>query len=620
MQDTQTELEKINLSLLANVLAHKAGVDVKEGKHFCTDGKTIWIPAGMVGTEDDAKLIRGGICHEAVGHVRHTDFEATAQAVSKLQHELANVLEDIRIERACWSCYPGARPILEAMAVEVDTRGWFDCPATACPEDLLLMTLLRDLRTRHLAQPIDAGKTQDLLDRAAAAFGNRWPAVMSLAEQGASSASTADVVAAARAILQLVCTPPKPQPKPTSASGHGQQDPQPGESEKEDGGEGSGSKNSPQGSKQAQAPQRDEDSSNDAKEPSKEGDNSQSEADGAKSGAPTGCGTASLQKTDDSAQASAKSSSSAGSPCDQAAPGASDTAPGSLAGSVVCNPDVGNDTSLDTMLQTIIANQVTKTYGAKEVKEGALLTNNPEQPTEDQRRLARILSTQLEDALFAWTNDQEDADSDRGRFDTTRLSDAYMGERHVFTRELESGTDLDTAVYLMVDRSGSTAPIACGINQALWGMGSALARFEGSHVEFGVWLYDDVPFPAKRVHTRWIRDKGRCTVRSQNCTNWIGSSQPVMQHLAISQRRRKVLFTITDGDLGAPDDFEAVTRTAAELGVELVFLLIDQSVSGLGYSALALRRVSMAPCSSSEGLPALQRAIFKALKSSIQPR
>lgn len=628
---TETDdFAKINLTLLATVLAHKAGVQVKVGRHFCCTADTMWIPSGMIGTESEAKLIRGGSCHELVGHIRHTNF--TIKGSTKLEQSLYNVLEDIRIERAAWTCYPGARSILEEMAVEVDGRGWFDGPPEDELESLLLMSLLRDLRTRRLLQPLDINKTRDTLNRAVQMFGNRWSEVIRLAEQGAGGRSSAEALTAAVEILAIVCKPPPAQqPQPSDQ----QQASDDSQESDEDGDEGQGGSSaekeesdaqdgSPDPSKQGDS-QEDGDSGNE--QDSQKGSGSDDATGDPEDGDSEACDDASDASDSQSAGQSQADDNSGGSA--SRAQGASNgngqcestgqADPAAQATQHVCNPDVSCDVSLDEMLDKFITNEMRPDPYFAEAVEQDLLPNKPLVLSSEQRRIANSLSTQLESALFAWTNDEEEADSDRGRFDSTRITQAYMGDQHSFTRELEDGLDLDTAVYLLVDRSGSTMSIAPAINQALWGIGTALSRYEGSQVEFGVWLFDTHPHPAKRVHTRWLRDKGRCNVESQDSTNWIGSSQPLMRQLALSSKRRKVLFTITDGDLGSADMFDATVGTAKALGLELAFLMIDPPTS-MDYRKETLRGVSLSKCYSKDGLQTLQKAIFTALHGSIQPQ
>ena len=631
------DFSKINLTLLATVLAHKAGVQVKVGRHFCCTADTMWIPAGMIGTESEAKLIRGGSCHELVGHIRHTDF--TIKGSTKLEQSLYNCLEDIRIERAAWSCYPGARNILEEMAVEVDGRGWFDPPPDDEPESLLLMALLRDLRTRMLLQPLDANKTKDAMTRAIQLFGNRWPDVMRLAEEGATGGGSPDALAAAVKILAIVCNPP-PAQQP-QAGGQPQESQDSGQDGDEDGdtGQASGdptSTDDPDGSgdeadsqKQGKKPdaENEDDSpdAQDAKGDAQDGDDSDGQSDNSgdpEEGDSSKSGGSSSKASPDPADEGDGAKSEAGSPSSggtgqSATPGQSD--PSGQSTTTVCDSSVSCEVSLDEMLSAFIAKEMKLEPYYAEATERDLLPNKPICLSAEQRRIANSLSTQLETALFAWTNDEEESSSDRGRFDSTRLTDAYMGDQHSFTRELEDGLDLDTAVYLLVDRSGSTSTIAPAINQALWGVGSALSRYEGSQLEFGIWLFDDNPYPAKRVHARWLRDKGRCNVVSDGSTNWIGSCQPLVKQLALSRKRRKVLFTITDGDLGCADMFDNTVRTATALGVELAFLMIDASRSHT-YHDQTLRKVSMTKCYSKDGLQSLQKAIFGALHGSIKPQ
>lgn len=100
------------LPLVASMLGDKLGVKVVFGEQdtACTDGLTVYLPP--LPMEEDEQLywlVSGYIDHEAA-HIRHTDFEAmTAANLSPTAHHIFNIIEDWRVEHELVKRYPGCR-------------------------------------------------------------------------------------------------------------------------------------------------------------------------------------------------------------------------------------------------------------------------------------------------------------------------------------------------------------------------------------------------------------------------------------------------------------------------------------------------------------------------------
>lgn len=96
-----------------------------QGSDACTDGNRIILPALASEKEVDAKtqrILRGFLDHEA-GHIRHSDmplimktYERWAKEDKKHHKHLHNALEDIWLERRVLAEYPGAAENLKATA------------------------------------------------------------------------------------------------------------------------------------------------------------------------------------------------------------------------------------------------------------------------------------------------------------------------------------------------------------------------------------------------------------------------------------------------------------------------------------------------------------------------
>ena len=100
------------LPLVASMLGDELGVKVVFGEQetACTDGATVYLPP--LPMEEDEQLywlVSGYIDHEAA-HIRHTDFEAMKAAnLSPVAHLIFNIIEDWRVEHELVKRYPGCR-------------------------------------------------------------------------------------------------------------------------------------------------------------------------------------------------------------------------------------------------------------------------------------------------------------------------------------------------------------------------------------------------------------------------------------------------------------------------------------------------------------------------------
>ncbi|WP_458399366.1 VWA domain-containing protein [Mailhella sp.] len=100
------------LPLVASMLGDKLGVKVVFGEQetACTDGSSVYLPPlPLDGDELMYRLVSGYIDHEAA-HIRHTDFEAMKAAnLSPTAHHIFNIIEDWRVEHELVKRYPGCK-------------------------------------------------------------------------------------------------------------------------------------------------------------------------------------------------------------------------------------------------------------------------------------------------------------------------------------------------------------------------------------------------------------------------------------------------------------------------------------------------------------------------------
>jgi len=95
------------LPILAKFLGRKLGVNVVFGATQAkTDGRTIYLPD--LPNDDIARVLANGYIDHEGAHIRYTDF-AVPQLPTPLGYSLQNLLEDIRIERALGQALPGCQ-------------------------------------------------------------------------------------------------------------------------------------------------------------------------------------------------------------------------------------------------------------------------------------------------------------------------------------------------------------------------------------------------------------------------------------------------------------------------------------------------------------------------------
>ena len=98
-----------SLPIVAHAIAQKCGVKViLGGDQACTNGETICLPYPR---DFDKNVLLGYLIHEAA-HVRFSDFKLLKVAVDPAVAHLRNVYEDTRIERQIAGIYRGANALL----------------------------------------------------------------------------------------------------------------------------------------------------------------------------------------------------------------------------------------------------------------------------------------------------------------------------------------------------------------------------------------------------------------------------------------------------------------------------------------------------------------------------
>jgi cobaltochelatase CobT len=147
LRRTSVKQETRALALLARIIGRKHGIEVRfssSASTAYTDGKTITLPlVSNLGNEDHAVLIEGLIDHEAM-HCRFTDFDVALRNLEPLVSSLTNLIEDVWGEREQAIIYPGcAKNIRKSMEVMI-RLGWYRGPTVGeqYPPAMMLMNYL----------------------------------------------------------------------------------------------------------------------------------------------------------------------------------------------------------------------------------------------------------------------------------------------------------------------------------------------------------------------------------------------------------------------------------------------------------------------------------------------
>ena len=526
----------MDLTMLAQVVCGRSGIEVisAPGHSFGTDGKKILVASNWAGGEDEHDILMGAICHEGPGHISNTDFDVMRkwrQGKSDLAGSLENVIEDIRIELAAMREYPGARRILSKMIAGLEKRGYFQLPdKNDHPGSILISYLIRALRAEELGQPLPTERMVELADQV---FGPKVRReLLDIARRGGRGTQQ-DVLAAAEEILKALgdaANPPEPPSPPPQ--------PQKGQGDKQ---EGDGSSGAPGQQESGNSPPGNEASG--GKQPGSQGKDPQpGQNEPPITPEQSGNAQKALQASTDDI-------------------GSSDI--GDMVSDVV-SKDVrgGGPCTPSTNPSRRAAAPVTKSNFVANRADAALSVQ---------------LQSRMQDLLHSRAHDEDDSLTDCGRLDSHSIVRGVMGDRHIFTVEGEEAEGLDTAVFLLVDGSGSMSgdPETSALS-AIYGMSSALAQFEQNGVAFALSLFRGDVTDLKSFDDPWPHARN-CLNNYSACggTQFPPCAKLVLPDLMKRHEKRKMLFVITDGDLGSAESNKLILGTAARYGVETRVLLIS---------------------------------------------
>jgi cobalamin biosynthesis protein CobT len=143
------------LAMLASIIGRRHGIEVVFDagvQTAATDGKKIFLPLiSDLGNDDHVALIEGLLDHEAM-HVRFTDFSVKLGTYGPIVATLTNLFEDVWGEREQAVVYPGcARNIRKSMQVMIE-MGLYKGPdadiSNEAPASILVNWLINGLLAR----------------------------------------------------------------------------------------------------------------------------------------------------------------------------------------------------------------------------------------------------------------------------------------------------------------------------------------------------------------------------------------------------------------------------------------------------------------------------------------
>jgi hypothetical protein len=593
----------MNYQTVARIVADKLGLKVVYNdsiRTFCierddtTGEMTIHLASQVLSASKDDEaalelLVRGAIAHEALGHGYHTDFNARAN--TPYGKSLANLIEDIRIERLAPSRYAGSARILRDFIVHLDTTQDFFVPSDNCiDEEALFIGLLRSFRTDILNQPLSVEVTNRALTQARNWLGDElFKQVEGMARQGCYAPNTTEVCKIADAIVDLLKQskkpeqPPPPQPQQDQQKNQQQQNQQQEQQQQQQGSAGSNQDKQEQGDGSTA-----EDLSDDQTQGGKSGDGDSTEqqkADnqtGDKSDENKGDQTGQQQSESTLSESGDQSQQKGG---QQPAPQQQSPQLGDADDALDFSERMSIEREIQDVFEKAIEAMTDRTdidLAPSDLTEAIIRNHNsPTTRTFQVRGLIQKLKSRMEEALRAVVEDEDDQESHVGRLDTTKLARIVTGsEDYPFLLDGDPGQGLSTELLVLFDKSTSMQRFQLEFLQDLiYAAGTALGAY-APDVRFSLAWYNTQSQLVHQSNRHWTPKHGSAVASSyfaKGGTNWSASVLPLIPLIANSRKVRKVLVTVCDGDINY-DLYPSLLRDLEKHRIETSFVCIDSEV------------------------------------------
>ena len=185
--------------------------------------------------------------------------------------------------------------------------------------------------------------------------------------------------------------------------------------------------------------------------------------------------------------------------------------------------------------------------------------------------MAHKLRTRMRELLQAQADDEDDVVGEFGRLQSASMVGARLGKRDVFFEEGEQAPGLNTAIEVLVDGSGSMSKIAHVVTECLVALGDACAEFS-AQVDLSMSFFNSGRAIVIKADENWKAQRSKIAqvYSASGGTEWANAAMTAIGELSTSRRDRKILLTITDGDLDGSIPTSEVVGTAKAARVELV--------------------------------------------------
>lgn len=568
------------LPLVAAMIGQQTGVEViVGGTEASTNGRRIHLP--WIDNPDEAFLdaMFGYLWHEG-GHIKFTDFEAWRQAATPLERSLLNVLEDIREEKEVIRMWPGAAGRLYAVSEWLVANDKLKMASKDDhPAEILGQHVLNRLRVSELHEQCLVG----FADAAEKAFQAVFPhgarlRLDALLSEVDELTSTADCLGMARNIVAMLKDEQEKEEQREREREQRQQDQQDQQDQQQQDGGDAG---------QPDAGSDDAGSDDAGSDGSDAGQGSQDDPNGDDAG------------KDDKGAADGHAAGQDGKADPDAGDASGDGAGSDGAKVLAAALKAGAGDLGQTDLASLLKSEISEQTGERGVVSTAIareqeFIGNPELGKARLERV-RAASGQIRQRLVGLVQSKrmEATISRRGRsIDSRRMVRAVQGDPKCFVRK-EEDENPNTAIHLLVDRSGSMRDRISMALDAAMALAVALERIEGCNVAV-------TAFPASGTNVVPLKKHGETiAVASARFSIDVEGSTPMGQamwyaimRLARLSEPKKLMIVVTDGQ---PNETSAVLlaiKEANSLGITTIGIGIGVCVDQLFPVAITINDVS----------------------------
>lgn len=512
-----------------------------------TDGVTVTMPALPIPSSDEevhiaeqlADLVMCYIPHE-VGHIRYSCFEVIKDADSPLLMSLLNAIEDPRMELDMISKFPGARGQLDRGLERLAAMGHFDdLTASDSPAQLVSIYTLYYLRGHLRLSDEFIGRAERSRDAVVEVFGERFVERLEilLDSDGTCMLGTKDALKLSKEIVKAI-QEEKDRAKAEQPSPSQPQDDTAGEGAEEESSSGDDAADSNQ-SGSGDSDSVDDSTSDQAGET--DGNEGASNGNGDGTG-PSSDGTSDTETPFDQALNSSE----------VACKDLGDLMAGALE---AAKHEASENFQSDDLICTSVGD------GKDPAPSPIIPGFNPDAAITASRRLKTRLRSLMQTMTLSRANE-----SVRGsRINSRKAFRSSNYNRRMFIHQ-DDNKGVETAVFLLCDRSGSMDHIMVPTRDSVYAIADAMSSVTGVKIGAGLFPSNSILFPIGHKVSNYV----------DRMNFYPGGSTPLGEGMtmALSQlfkRRepRKIMVVVTDGEPDSLPYAKAMVATAEERGVEV---------------------------------------------------